>query len=151
MLSENQQFSHQDLLTAVEQGWKHYLSRLDALSEEEQALYAQQQGFSRIQDVLVHILAWWERSMQRSVRIMSGQTVPRADDMDEFNAEVIKQYQNWTREAVEEKFTTTLTEFERFLRELPETALENERIQLWLRLDAVDHYENHRLPNASSL
>ena len=65
MAPENQQFSRQDLLAALEQGWKHYLTHLHELSEDEQVLYAQKQGFARIQDVLAHGVAWWERSMQR--------------------------------------------------------------------------------------
>jgi len=151
MASENQQYSRQELLAALDPGWKQYLSRLHALSEEEQLLYAQAQGFSRVQDVLVHTMAWWERSMQRSFEILGGHVVPPANDMDEFNAEVIERYQAWIREAVEEKFATVLTAFERFLKELPETAFANERIQLWLRIDAIDHYEDHRLPNAPKL
>ena len=151
MSSEKQQFSRQDLLAALEKGWKHYLSRLKELSEEDQARYAQEQGFSRIQDVLVHIFGWWELSMQRSFQVLSGHSVPIADDMDAFNAEVVARYQEWTREAVEAKFATTLTVFEDFLRDLPETALEHEHIHLWLRLDAIDHYEDHRLPNAPVL
>ncbi|GLV53881.1 hypothetical protein KDH_07320 [Dictyobacter sp. S3.2.2.5] len=151
MAAENRQFTRQDLLTAIEQGWQHYLSHLHELSEEKQTLYARQQGFARIQDVLAHVLAWWERSMQRSLQIISGQIVPRANDMDEFNAGVVTQYQQWTREAIEAKFVETLTTFERFLKELPESAFENERIQLWLRIDAIDHYEDHRLPNAPRL
>lgn len=151
MSSEKLQFSRQDLLAALEKGWKYYLSRLKELSEEEQARYAQDQGFSRIQDVLVHIFGWWERSMQRSFQVLSGHPVPIADDMDEFNTEVVARYQQWTREAVEAKFATTLTVFEDFLTNLPETALENERIHLWLRLDAIDHYEDHRLPNTPTL
>ena len=151
MSSEKQQFSRQDLLTALEKGWKHYLSRLKELSEEEQARYAQEQGFARLQDVLIHIFGWWELSMQRSFQVLSGHSVPIADDMDEFNAEVVARSQEWTREAVEAKFASTLTVFEDFLRDLPETALENEHIHLWLRLDAIDHYEDHRLPNAPAL
>jgi hypothetical protein len=151
MSSEKQQFSRQDLLAALEKGWKHYLSRLEELSEEEQTRYAQKQGFSCIQDVLVHIFGWWERSMQRTSRLLNGDSVPRANDMDEFNAEVVAHYQQWTREAVEAKFATTLTAFEHFLMDLPETALENERIHLWLRIDAIDHYQDHRLPNAPAL
>jgi len=88
--------------------------------------------------------------MQRSFMILSGQLVPRSD-VNAFNAEVVKGYQQWTREAIEEKFVTILTTFERFLKELPEIAFENERIQLWLRIDTVDHYEDHRLPNAPRL
>src|SRR5579859_1244573 len=68
-------------------------------------------------------------------------------DMNEFNADVIAQHEQWSRAAVEEKFVTTLAAFERFLTELPETALENERIQTWIRIDAIDHYEAHRPPN----
>jgi hypothetical protein len=151
MSSEKQQFSRQDLLAALEKGWKHYLSRLKELSEEEQARYAQKQGFSRIQDVLVHIFGWWELSMQRSFQVLSGHSVPIANDMDEINAELVARYQQWTREAVEAKFATTLTAFEHFLMDLPETALENEHIHLWLRIDAIDHYEDHRLPNAATL
>jgi hypothetical protein len=124
---------------------------LEELSEEEQTRYAQKQGFSRIQDVLVHIFGWWERSMQVTSRLLNGDSVPPANDMDEFNVEVVAHYQQWTREAVEAKFATTLTAFEHFLMDLPETALENERIHLWLRIDAIDHYEDHRLPNAPAL
>ncbi len=150
MSSENQQCSRQDLLADLEKGWKHYLSRLQELSEEEQARYAQEQGFSRLQDVLVHIFVWWERSMQRSLMILDGRSLPHTD-VDAFNAEMVEQYQQWTRQTVEEKFATTLSTLERFLRDLPETALEHERIQLWLRIDAHDHYEDHRLPNAPAL
>lgn len=150
MSSENRQFSRQDLLADLEKGWKHYLSRLQELSEEEQARYAQEQGFSRIQDVLVHIFVWWERSMQRSLMILDGHSLPHTD-VDAFNAEMVEHYQQWTRQAVEEKFAITLTTLERFLIDLPETALEHERIQLWLRIDAHDHYEDHRLPNELAL
>ncbi|HEV2580174.1 MAG TPA: hypothetical protein VGT44_04915 [Ktedonobacteraceae bacterium] len=86
--------------------------------------------------------------MHRTREELEGHIVPLADDMDEFNAGVIAQYQNWTRSAIEEKFAATLATFERFLHDLPETALENERILLWLRIDAIDHYEDHRLPDA---
>jgi hypothetical protein len=84
--------------------------------------------------------------MQRSLMILDGRSLPHTD-VDAFNAEMVEQYQQWTRQAVEEKFATTLTTLERFLIDLPEIALEHERIQLWLRIDAHDHYEDHRLPN----
>ncbi|GCE09433.1 ClbS/DfsB family four-helix bundle protein [Dictyobacter aurantiacus] len=151
MAIEQRQFNRQELLTALEQGWKQYLAHLHTLSEEELVRYAQQQGYTRVQDVLAHVIAWWERSMHRSHQIINGQSVPRTNDMDAFNAEVVKQYQQWTRDAVEARFEETLDIFEHFLKELPEHAFENERIQLWLRIDAIDHYEDHRLPNAPKL
>jgi len=150
MVSENQQYSRRDLLTALEKGWKHYLFQLKELSEEEQERYAREQGFSRVQDVLVHIFVWWEHSMQRTPLVMSGHSVPPTD-VDAFNAEMVEYYKQWTREAVEEKFAAVLTTFEKFLIDMPEIALKNERIQVWLRIDAIEHYEDHHLPNAAML
>jgi len=66
MSAPEQRFSRQDLLTALEQGWKQYLPRRAVLSEEEQTSYAHEQGYARVEDVLAHICARWERSMQRS-------------------------------------------------------------------------------------
>jgi hypothetical protein len=71
MPSEQQHFSRQELLAALEHGWKKYLPRLVKFSEEEQTRFAQEQGFSRVQDLLVHIFAWWERSMQRTSWLLS--------------------------------------------------------------------------------
>jgi hypothetical protein len=88
--------------------------------------------------------------MQRSLMILDGHSLPHTN-VNAFNAEVVERYQQWTRQAVEEKFVTTMTTLERFLRDLPEAALEHERIQLWLRIDAHDHYEDHRLPNEPAL
>lgn len=68
-------------------------------------------------------------------------------DMDEFNADVIAQHEQWSRAAVEEKFVTTLAAFEGFLFDLPESALEHERIQTWMRIDAIDHYKAPQPPN----
>jgi len=47
----------------------------------------------------------------------------------------------------EENFAATLAALERFLIDLPETTLEHERIQTWMRIDAIDHYKAHRPPD----
>ncbi|HEY6543008.1 MAG TPA: hypothetical protein VIZ18_18850 [Ktedonobacteraceae bacterium] len=158
MPSEEKQFNRQGLIAALQKGWKHYLSCLAALSDEEQARYAREQGFLHVQDVLVHIFAWWERSMQRTAWLLSGPPLPPAKghplfllDMDEFNADVVAQHEQWSRAASEEKFAATLAAFERFLIDLPETALEHEHIQTWMRIDTIDHYEAHRPPNGPAL
>jgi hypothetical protein len=155
MPTEGQHYSRQNLLDALAQGWKPYLSPLKALPEDEQEHYARQQGYARVQDVLVHIVAWWELSMQRTSRVLTGPPEIRPEDhvlfpesQDEFNAETITRFQTWTRAAVEEKFAVTLLTLERFLLDLPETALDDERIHRWMRSEAIDHYKDHRLPNA---
>lgn len=153
MSSEKPRFSRQELLAALEQGWKQYLAGLAAVSEEEQTRCAQAQGFARVQDLLVHIFAWWERSMQRSIRLLQGPPVIDASahalfaqTIDEFTADAIARHQQWTRAAVEARFAAALTALEAFLRNLPESALEDDRIQRWMRSEAIDHYQEHRLP-----
>jgi hypothetical protein len=158
MSSSDQRFSRQDLLTALEQGWKRYLPGLAALSEEEQARFAQAQGFARVQDMLVHIFSWWERSMQRSIRLLNGP--PEIDasahalfvqTIDEFNADVINRYQGWTRAAVEERFVANLAALEDYISHLSDAALEDARIQRWMRSEAIDHYNDHRLASGPAL
>ncbi|GEM_PF-641293 len=160
MSVEERHFSRQDLLAALEQGWKQYLPRLAALSEDEQARYAEGQGYARVQDVLVHIFAWWERSIRRSRRLVSGPPVLMPEEeralfpdqtIDEFNAEVVVRHQSWTRAAVETHFVAALAALEQLLRDLPETALEDERLHRWLRVETIDHYQEHRLPNAPAV
>ncbi len=160
MSVEERHFSRQDLLDALEQGWKQYLPRLAALSEDEQARYAEGQGYARVQDVLVHIFAWWERSIRRSRRLVSGPPVLMPEEeralfpdqtIDEFNAEVVVRHQSWTRAAVETHFVAALAALEQLLRDLPETALEDERLHRWLRVETIDHYQEHRLPNAPAV
>lgn len=150
MSPEEQRLSREDLLTALEKGWRQYLPKLRELREQEQARYAHEQGFARIQDVIAHIFGWWELSMQRTLQILSGHKVP-VRDTDEITLEIVERYQHWTRLAIEERFSAALTAFEQFLRDVPEKAFEHERIYLWLRVDAIDHYEAHRLPNGPAL
>lgn len=151
MSPEEQRLSRADLLAALEKGWRHYLPKLRELSEEEQARYAREQGFARIEDVIAHIFGWWELSMQRTLQILSGHEVPMVNDMDEINAEIVERFKHWTRADIEERFTAALAAFEQFLIDLPEKALENNHIHLWLSIDAIDHYEAHRLPNRPQL
>ncbi len=158
MSAEQQHYTRQQLLDALDQGWKLYLARLAALPEETQAQYAQQQGFARVQDVLAHILGWWDLSMRRTDRVLTGPPDIRPEDhalfpesMDAFNAETIARYQEWTRAAVEETFAATLAALEQTLLNLPEHALEDERIQRWMRSEVIDHYQAHRLPGVSEV
>jgi len=152
MPSPQQPLSRQELLAALEQGWKTYLPRLAELSEEEQTRFAQEQGFTRVQDLLVHIFAWWRLSMQRTTWLLSNPPLPPSPDhplfdkeVDEWNAQAIIEHQHLTRAEAEAQFAATLTEFERFLRDLPAAAFEQEHIQTWMRLETMDHYEEHRL------
>ncbi len=158
MPAPERHYRRQEFLAALEQGWKHYLPRLRALPEEAQARYAQAQGFARVEDVLAHIFAWWDRSLQRSRALLEHPAVipPEvhalfAQSIDEFNAESLARYQSWDRAAIEAQFTATLQTLEGFLKEVPENELEDERLQRWMRAETFEHYNEHLLPDASTL
>ena len=149
--SEERRFGRQAMLKSLEKGWKTYLPHLAELADEEQLAYAHMQGYLRVQDVLAHIIAWWESSMLRTRISLSGQDAPAAGDVDEFNARAVAEYQSWTRQAVEEKFATTLTALEQFLKDIPEIIFENSHMYHWIEADVVDHYREHRPPNGPAL
>ncbi len=158
MSAPEHRYSRRDFLAALEQGWKHYLPRLRALPEGAQAQYAQTQGFARIEDVLAHIFAWWERSLERARRLLEHPAVipPEvhalfAQTIDEFNAASVARYQSWDRAAIEERFTATLKTLEDFLRQVPENELENEHLHRWMRAETIEHYHEHLLPGAHAL
>lgn len=154
MSLQQQSLSRQDLLIALEKGWKQFLPQMAALSAEEQELYTQQQGFARIEDVLVHTFAWWEYAMPRARDLLRGLQAPGpkdSSDINRFNDEAIAHYQHWTRSAVEEQFTTTFTAFERFIQDLPEAAFEHPQVSFLLRIMVIEHYKAHRPPNGPEL
>ena len=96
--------------------------------------------------------------MQRSIRLLKGPSETDASahalfaqTIDEFNADVIARYQQWSRAAVEEQFLTSLAALEAYIAHLSDAALEDERIQRWMRSEAIDHYNDHRLPSEPAL
>jgi hypothetical protein len=136
----------QQLLDALQTGWGQYAAGFERLSPAEQAAFLQRQGFSRFHDLLAHICAWWEDTLEVVTAILEVSESPQKRyDVDAFNAAAVAKYQDW-------KESDLLTHYENLreallylVAELPEDALTNQRIAGWLHASVVEHLHEHCL------
>ena len=49
-----------EFIDRLENSWQNIVERFDALSTDEQAAYLAQQGYTRLADLLAHVVAWWQ-------------------------------------------------------------------------------------------
>jgi hypothetical protein len=134
------------LLDALQTGWGQYVAGFERLSPAEQAAFLQRQGYSRFHDLLAHICAWWEETLEVVTAILEVRDLPeRHYNVDAFNATAIAKFQDW-------KESDLLTHYENLreallylMAELPEEALTNRRIAGWLHASVIEHLDEHRL------
>ena len=134
------------LLDALQTGWGQYAAGFERLSPAEQAAFLQRQGYSRFHDLLAHVCAWWEETLEVVTAILEVRELPeRHYNVDAFNAAAIAKYQDW-------KESDLLTHYENLreallylVAELPEEALKNKRIDGWLHASVVEHLHEHRI------
>lgn len=140
------------LVSHMNEGWGKFLFRLGELSESEIASYLKAQGYRRLQDLLAHVLSWWEETL-RVVPILSAGGEPNYDwkDVDDFNLKAINTHKDKTLGEITEQFETVRGQFTELVRNLSEQFLFSERIYEWICNGVVEHYEEHRPPQPSEL
>jgi hypothetical protein len=134
-------------LDALQTGWGQYAAGFERLSPAEQSAFLQQQGYPRFHDLLAHICAWWEETLEVVTAILEAKELPQKRyDVDAFNAAAVAKYQDW-------KESDLLTHYENLreallylVAELPEEALKNKYVAGWLHASVVEHLQEHRLP-----
>jgi hypothetical protein len=134
----------QQLLDNLNKDWESYPDRFRKMDPARQAIFLQEQGYANFHDLLAHIVAWWEEAIKIVDAIMDLEELPtRQYDLDAFNADAIKNYQNW-------KDTDLLFHYENLRQalidlvvDLPENGLENQRINNWLNACLVEHFHTH--------
>ncbi len=135
------------LLRALEAGWGRYLADLRCLSSARQAAFARLQGFPHLADLLAHLCAWWERTLQ-VVSALGGAGVPRpcAPHGATGSNGVEPHYRGRGQEELEEEFERLRAALAGVIRALPERVLADERVYAWLYESVVEHYDAHRPP-----
>jgi hypothetical protein len=124
-----------------------YLAGLALIPAEEQARWAQGQGYARVQDLLAHLLAWYDEAARLVPGMLRGERTPFGyESVDAFNAAAIERYRDHTRAQVEAEYVRARDAFDAMLAGLSPDAVENERAYRWLYATAVEHYEEHHLP-----
>jgi hypothetical protein len=135
------------LLTALDE-WGTYADKFKSLPPDRQAAFLEAQGFSAFQDLLGHIIGWWDEGL----RILDGVRldptfVYHEPDTDAFNAELVRKYHVWNEADVLGHFETARRALARQVQDLTEERLAQPLIREWLYADVVEHLDEHRLPD----
>ncbi|HET6845932.1 MAG TPA: hypothetical protein VFH29_03810 [Anaerolineales bacterium] len=128
----------------LQREWGDYVAGFSGMTAEQQAALLQKQGFARFQDLLAHILAWWERGIGA---LQSGSTADpqEVEDVDAFNALAVKRFQDLPESQVVSQFDETRLMLASLVDMLPDEIIARPNIQDWLRSDVLDHYYEHAL------
>ena len=98
-------------------------------------------------DILAHLMKWWELGKRNIERYACDPafTAPPVD-VDAYNAAAVRDAAGLSEEELQAAFQSAVAAFIRFVRELPEDALTDERVQRQIGMELFGHYDEHRLP-----
>jgi len=133
-------------LDYLEQEWGSYVERFQRLPKAEQEERIRKTGFESFQDLLAHILAWWEEGMVIIRAVAEGHQPERKKyDFDAFNAEAISHYKSWEETEFLNHFENTRHRMTSDLRNMNETLFEHRRVRSWLNGILILHAREHRV------
>lgn len=140
--------TRQEVLNVLQEGWGTYIQKYQQLSTQARTAFLVQQGYARFADLLAHIVAWWEVGYQSIARYVSDpEAQPRKYDVDAFNAEAVAKSAGLSEERVIASFEKTRNFLVEFVKALPDSAFENEKVINQLNMEFIGHLSEHALPS----
>ncbi len=134
----------QRTLDYMQYEWGTYVERFTRLPREEQEKRVSRMGYESFQDMLAHILAWWEEGMSIIRAIAEERELERRKyDFDIFNAEAVAKYKPWDETEFMAHFEKTCQDMEADLRSMREALFENRRVRSWLNGIVFHHAREH--------
>ncbi|HET9588691.1 MAG TPA: ClbS/DfsB family four-helix bundle protein [Anaerolineales bacterium] len=134
----------QRTLDYMEIEWGTYVDRFNRLPKEERSRRLKKTGYESLQDLLAHILAWWEEGMGVIRAIAQERTLQRKRyDFDAFNAEAVARYRSWDEADFIVHFEKTRQIMGSELTSLAESIFEHGRVRAWLRAVVLNHAREH--------
>ena len=131
-------------LEYIEQEWGTYVERFQRLPKDEQEKRMKVMGYERFRDMLAHILAWWDESMEIVRAIAEDRKFERKQyDFDAFNAEAVAKYKDWDETEFMSQFEKTCQKMGSDLKSMNEAVFENRRVQAWLHAVIYHHAREH--------
>ena len=134
----------QQLLDNLRKDWKAYPDRFNKLDPDRQAAFLKEQGYDSFHDLLAHILAWWEETIKIVNSILDLMEMPRKEyDIDAFNAAALEHYRGWKDGDLLVHFENLRQALVTLVVDLPESGLQNRRVNGWLNASLVEHFQEH--------
>ncbi len=134
------------ILEALERGWGTYVATFDALPPDVQRQCLDRQGYRRFADLLAHVIAWWRegRAIVEALLADPGYQAP-ARDVDAFNAAAVRTVLAEDEAAVRQAFEVARRDLVTYVANLPESAVETEKIVAQLNMEIIGHLAEHSL------
>ncbi len=143
----DKRWTRHELIESLDTTWFEYPRRLQHLSDDEQARFAQQQGYARPQDLLAHLGAWMEETLRVMPYLQHDEKPPRDyGDDDEFNARAVRHFADRSRGEVETWYEQQRLALKHLVEQLFDEDLDQRRVYRWLVGTIVEHYGEHPLP-----
>jgi hypothetical protein len=138
--------TRQEVLDVLQGDWAEYVHGFFSLSSEAQSAFLRQQGYARFADLLAHIVAWWRVCHHAVERFRSDSALqPINYDVDAFNAEAVAVVSQLDEGQVMESFETMRRFMIDFVKGLPDTAFEIEKVVDQLEMDFIGHLREHAI------
>ncbi|MBC7877469.1 MAG: ClbS/DfsB family four-helix bundle protein [Anaerolineales bacterium] len=130
-------------LDTLENEWAVYIESFEKIEDKD--AFLKKQGVESFQELLGHMIGWWEDGERIITGILKDPNFKWQDhDTDAFNAELNLKYKNLSVEEVKKQFESKRLDLLRLTNELPEEAFTNEDIERWLAADVVQHLDEHK-------
>ncbi len=141
------EISSEQLVDCLLGEWAGYIESFRRMEASAQVEFLEKQGYTRFEDLLAHIVGWWEEMLEIITAIMDGELMPlREYDVDAFNKAVIEEYRDWQAEDLYLHYENLRKALLNLVADLPEGGLDNKRIAGWLHACVLEHAHEHRLP-----
>ncbi|HCB02021.1 MAG TPA: hypothetical protein DEP19_06525 [Anaerolineae bacterium] len=135
------------VLDTLENEYPTLIEKFDALEDKNE--YLKKEGFERFEDILAHIIRWWDETMKVIENIKNNPTFevkePTTEDIDNFNKQAVEQFRSKSGDEVRNIFEQKQTEMIQFVKNLPENLFDNQTVQHWFAADVVEHFDEHNL------
>jgi hypothetical protein len=127
------------VLDTLEHEYPTLIEKFDALEDKNE--YLKKEGFESFEDMLAHIIGWWDEG----VKVIEGfkkdpNFVYAEPEVDSFNQKLVEQYRNVD---VRNIFEQKRNEMIKLIKESSESIFENQTIERWLAVDVVEHFDEH--------
>jgi hypothetical protein len=130
-------------LDTLEYEWGTFIAKFDASAKKDD--YLRKQGLARFEDMLAHVIAWWDEGVAAVQGALKDPSFVYAGpaDTDAYNAEIVAKYKEMSEAELRTLFERKRLEMIELVRGLPESAFENPTIEEWLAADVMEHFDEH--------
>ena len=139
--------TRQQLIETIQNEWGTYVKRFQSLSPQAQAAFLARQGYTRLGDLLAHIIAWWEVCQRAIPNYLADPAFSEQEyDLDTFNARAVQHFSGLDDPAIVQAFEVQRLAMLAFINRLPKAAFQNKKTADRLRMEFLGHLGEHALP-----